>query len=214
MAEYSEGDVVETDEGQGVVSGVFEKAVDWPVDGERQTVEGTEQNPVYIVALLAGGSKPYREDELTPSEFDGEMPSDEEVAKDLNEAEEASLYDDVDDVESLEDVQSVLAGRVRISNVAELSRTRGTSDMSFEELIDIPGVDDPGVGWSDYPDSWEESEQPNRLILLKAWTAMGATWRGCFREMSTNMTPKGARKLCSSMKDEVYGTEMWRGISE
>lgn len=343
MAEYSERDVVETDEGMGVVVGVFEKNIQWPSSEEREIVEGDEENPVYIVAHVSGGSKPYRESEIEESQFDEKMPDVEKMAEEIknasleivpgdgregsekndegsaadkengiaftdaiieglqnkvdehnnkygdeegkevtldmlkavfrrgagaysdshrdgitrnqwayarvdafltlvaegepenenytqdndllpedhpmytgNDVTEASWYgwyDYVDDVEDLEAVQSELTGRVRVHNVAELSRRRGTSEMSYTELIDIPGVDDPGVGWDEYPDSWEESEQPNRLILLKAWASMGGTWRGCFREMSTNMTPKGARKLCSSMKDEVYGTERWRGLS-
>jgi len=218
MAEYNEGDVVTTPDGLGVVSGVFTEPIDWPVGDEPETVEGTEDNPTYIVGLLSGGSKPYRENELEPDEFDGPEPDSDEIADATREmVEEAGIpdwYRRVGDVESLESMHETMSGLVRVSNVAELARTRGTSEMTYEELIDIPSVDDPEVGFSDWPDSWEESEQPARLILLKAWASMGGTWRACFREMSTNMTPRGARRLCSSMKDEVYGTEMWRSFSD
>lgn len=218
MAEYNEGDVVEVDvDGspeRGLVTGVFEQSVEWPTgDGEDETIEGTPENPVYIISLVSGGTRAFREDELVESEFPGEDMDDEEVTQDLQDAEEASIYERMDDVEDLEDFRETRENIVRAENITELSTTPGTSKMGYDELIDIPGVDDPGVGWDSYPDSWRKSEQPNRLILLKAWAAMGATWRGCFREMSTNMTPRRARRLCSSMKDEVYGTEEWRGFA-
>jgi len=349
MATYREGEVVEVNvDGsgeRGVVTGVFEQPVNWPTgdDGEDETIQGTPENPVYIISLVSGGSRAYREDEMKSSQFDEEMPDVEDAVEDIemssleivpgdgregsdknddgsasdkendidfsdsiieglkNKVEEHNeeygdepgkrvtldmlkavfrrgagaysdshregisrnqwayarvdaflylvrngepenenytqdndllpedhprytgsdvtdaswygWYDHVDDVEELAAVKSELEKRLRANNVATLSRTRGTSEMTYDELIDVPGVDDPGVGWDEYPDSWEESEQPNRLILLKAWSSMGGTWRGCFREMTTNMTPRRARKLCSSMKDEVYGTEEWRGFA-
>lgn len=56
----------------------------------------------------------------------------------------------------------------------------------------------------DYPESWEKSSTPNRVILLKAWAGMGGTFRGCKAELGSN-------RLCASMKDRVTGTEDWRG---
>lgn len=219
MAEHFEdGDVVSTPDGKGVVSGTFDGNITWPPGSEEgETIEGSPDNPVYIVALVSGGSKPYRGEELESAEFDGPDVSDEdvqEVAQDVTEASLPSLYDKVDDVESLEAMHSEMAGMVRVSNVAELSRHRGTSEMTYTELINVPGVDDPKVGFSDWPDSWEESEQPARLIALKAWSSMGGTWRGCFRDMSEEMTPRASRKFCSSFKDEIYGTEMWRSFQD
>lgn len=218
MAEFDDGDVVSTPDGKGVVSGTFTGNITWPPgDEEGETIEADPDNPAYVIALVSGGSRPYREGEIESSEFDGPEPDSDEVMdamSDVSEASLPSLYDRVDDVESLESMHETMEGMVRVSNVSELSRHRGTSDMSYEELIDIPAVDDPGVGFDSWPDSWRESEQPARLIALKAWAAMGATWRGCFREMSTNMTPRRARKLCSSFKDEIYGTEMWRSFQD
>lgn len=358
--EYEEEDIVRTEDGLGVVSGVFDKNIVWTVDGSEKEISASPDNVAYIVALLSGGSRPYRGDEIQSDTFDNgndvnpkemsddmkevveneeggdnddivpgdgkegsdkndpdsadstpedinfsesvekalknkveehneeygdeegksvtmdmlkavyrrgagaysdshregitrnqwamarvnaflylvrnenpenenyvqdndllpeEHPvyvdekSDEELISNITEASYKSWYDSVDEPENLKEVKKELAGRTRIKNVAVLSRKRSTSSMSYDELIDVPAVDDPGVGWDEYPDSWQESEQPNRLILLKAWAAMGATWRGCFREMSSEMTPRGARRLCSSMKDEVYGTEKWRSIS-
>lgn len=229
MAEFSDGDVVDTPDGLGVVSGVFTESIDWPVSDDADEdipLEGTEENPIYIVALLSGGSRPYRESELEPDEFDeGEDPDLEDVADETTPAENALIsditdatypdwYDRMDDPEDLSSFREVASGVVRLANVATLSRHRGTSDMSYEELIDVPGVDDPGVGFDSWPDSWVEADEPARLIALRAWASMGGTWRGCFREMSTNMTPRRARRFCSSFKDTIYGTEQWRQFSD
>lgn len=82
---------------------------------------------------------------------------------------------------------------------------KGIKDLrSTEENASVPGVDDPGVGFDSWPDSWEKSEKPNRLILLDAWSSMGGTWKTCYSGL-------GSKRLCSAMKDEVYGTEGWRG---
>lgn len=58
------------------------------------------------------------------------------------------------------------------------------------------------------PESWVESERPARLILLDAWASMGAQFNCggacCMGELHDE-------ELCASMKDEVLGTELWRG---
>lgn len=218
MVNFEEGMVVSTPDGTGVISGEFREDISWPMpDGEDKIVEASSDNPVYIVALIEGGSRPYRADELDKDSFEGEKVTDDMIKEAASEVAEQSLhpvYERADDVESLESMHDAMESLVRVQNVATLSRHRGTSDMSYEELIDIPKVDDPEVGWSNWPDTWKESNQPSRLILLKAWSAMGGTWRGCFRDMTEEMTPRDARKFCSSMKDEVYGTEAWRGLGD
>lgn len=58
------------------------------------------------------------------------------------------------------------------------------------------------------PESWRESETPARLILLDAWTSMGAQFdcggACCMGELKS-------QRLCAAMKDEALGTEQWRG---
>jgi hypothetical protein len=67
-------------------------------------------------------------------------------------------------------------------------------------------------GWSDYPDSWEESDRPARIILLDAFTSMNASFDGCMREMRGKMV--NPERFCGSMLDEVYGSTHWRDGGE
>lgn len=71
QGEFSEGDPVETPDGTGVVSAVWEES--WEDDGE--TIEASEDSPAYTVALLEGGFGHYSEDELS----DGELPDVDDV---------------------------------------------------------------------------------------------------------------------------------------
>lgn len=68
----------------------------------------------------------------------------------------------------------------------------------------------------DYPDSWEESEVPARLILMDAWTSMGgqfdcgggACCKGTMRQ--SGMSERASDQFCASMKDRVLQWEGWR----
>jgi hypothetical protein len=92
----------------------------------------------------------------------------------------------------------------------------GFYDTESVEKSEIP-VDEPSKvevkadnptanDWS-HPPSWRKSEQPARLILLKAWAGMGGTFRGCRSEMGGPQY----NDFCAAMKDAVLGTEEWRG---
>lgn len=68
--------------------------------------------------------------------------------------------------------------------------------------------------WS-YPDSWEESDTPNRIILLDAWSSMGGQFdcggACCMGTMvSGGMSEGAAERFCASMKDRVLQWEGWR----
>jgi hypothetical protein len=74
-----------------------------------------------------------------------------------------------------------------------------------------------GDGRFQIPESWEESETPNRLILLKAWAGMGGQFDCpsgdcCKGTMIENgMNPKAANRFCAAMKDRTLGGwEGWR----
>lgn len=60
-----------------------------------------------------------------------------------------------------------------------------------------------GIGFDTWPDSWEDADTPARIIALDAWSSMGGTWTGCFREI-------GDKRVCSAFKDELLGTTQWR----
>jgi hypothetical protein len=67
----------------------------------------------------------------------------------------------------------------------------------------------------DYPESWQESETPNRLILLDAWSSMGGQFDcggGCCMGTMTSggMSKGAAAEFCASMKDRVLLWEGWR----
>jgi hypothetical protein len=181
----NESDWVEYSDGQyGVIVGVVDGPVEWPTGDEATEEVGDDGENVYIVARATGGSKPFAEDEIEETDRDTVIGDDDEMPDEPEE--------DLDDAEMAVGYKMVSDGRV-----AELH------DKPVAELISVPGVDDPGVGFDSWPDSWEESEKPARMILLDAWSSMGATFTGCVGEV-------GSRRLCASMKDEVLGTERWR----
>lgn len=78
-------------------------------------------------------------------------------------------------------------------------------DVNPEDLEDVSAnsISTNDLGFDSWPDSWEESEIPARLIALDAWSSMGGTWTGCFREI-------GSKRICSAFKDEMLGTTRWR----
>jgi hypothetical protein len=60
-----------------------------------------------------------------------------------------------------------------------------------------------------FPDSWEESDTPARLILLKAWAGLGGRFTSCVREMRGELVGSPDR-FCASFKDRVLQWEGWR----
>jgi hypothetical protein len=123
------------------------------------------------------------------------------ASEDLDQVPEEDAFEDID-VDPVGEVADAELGQA----YADLD---GCTDCVVEELsINVPFAEDPGIGWADYPDSWEESEKPNRLILLDMWTSMGGTFRGCRREMAGRI--RNPNKFCGATKDEVYQTTSWR----
>lgn len=189
LEDLSEGDWVRYGDDQiGVIVGELEGSLEWPT-GDDETEEVDADGNIYVVARESGGSKPFTSDELEKISRDeaigdeDEMPNEPEEA--LDEAEMTAIYFRVDDPH----------------DAAEFN-------AAVEELINVPGVDDPHVGFDSWPDSWEESEKPARLIALDAWSSMGGTFRGCRREMAGTLS--NPNRLCAAFKDEILGTERWR----
>ena len=61
------------------------------------------------------------------------------------------------------------------------------------------------------PPSWRQSSTPNRIIALKAFASMGASFDGCTREMRGEVT--NPDRYCGSFLDYVIGNPYWRGDS-
>jgi len=78
------------------------------------------------------------------------------------------------------------------------------SEYSYEELLNIPGVDDPEVGFASDPRGW------TRKSYLQAWATVGGTWRSCYARMLRHFGSRMAKRWCAALKDEVLGTEKWR----
>jgi hypothetical protein len=87
-----------------------------------------------------------------------------------------------------------------------------TDAMAHDAYAELENPYDPlaievlvgtGIGFDSWPDSWEDADTPARIIALDAWSSMGGTWRGCFREI-------GDTEICSAFKDEILGTTEWR----
>lgn len=149
-----------------------------PFEFDGEEVDASSSEPMYVVARETGGSKPFSADELDEADPERAFRRD-----------QAELDDPTADIAD-----------------AELSSVYATAAVGVAEL-DVPGVDDPGVGWDSFPPSWEDANRPARVILLDAWTSMNASFDGCVREMQQLRNPKA---FCASMKDEVYGYEGWR----
>lgn len=185
LQDFSEGDWVEYSEGNyGVIVGKVDGPVEWPTGDEEVEEVGEDGENVYIVARATGGSKPFSASELNGADRSDVIDTEEvpdEPEEEIDDAEMAMVYHTITNPHDYEELQS-----------------------GMDELLTVPGVDDPGIGFDSWPDSWEEADEPARLIALDAWSSMGATFTGCVSEI-------GSRRICAAFKDEMLGTERWRG---
>jgi len=195
--DLTENEIVAYDD-EGHVGVILERRTEdftWEADGEEYSVEASSDEPVFVVSLETGGTGLFASEDL-------DQVPDEDAFGDIN-------VDAIDDVEDAE-----LGQAYADVSEAELAKAYtgldGCTECVVEQLaLDVPFADDPGVGWDSYPDSWEESEKPNRLILLDAWTSFNPpSFRGCRREMRGKI--RRVNSFCASMKDELYGYEGWR----
>ncbi|SNZ18156.1 Protein of unknown function [Natronoarchaeum philippinense] len=89
------------------------------------------------------------------------------------------------------------------ADVVEANSTTST----LAAWLDVLGADITANDWS-MPPSWRQSETPARVILLDAWSSMGAQFdcggACCMGELKDE-------ELCASMKDSALGTTAWRG---
>lgn len=213
---YSEGDTVDTPGGPGVVGSVMTKSFEVPLeiseDPDFEEVKASESSPTYVVAHVSGGFAPYKTSEMdmiSENEWEdiGEgktIDSPDEAADDIGDAEMASVYDYCGDTHDVAEMAKAKKEHIIKNQRASLMGVRKRRDMSLEELQNIPGVDDPHVGFQDLPNGWTHK------TVLDFWTTVGGTWRSCVARMSAHFGPNMTKRFCSAAKDELYG-EHWRG---
>lgn len=185
LKSFSEGGWVEYSDGQyGVIVSKVDGPLDWPQGEEETETVGEDGSVVYVVARESGGSKPFEASELNDAErgdvFDDTESVPDDPEKDIDDAEMSQVYYRINEPHDYEELQSGL-----------------------DELLNVPGVEDPGIGFDSWPDSWEKADEPARLIALDAWSSMGATFTGCMAEI-------GSKRICAAFKDSMLGTERWR----
>lgn len=232
LQEFKLGDIVEVSEGVGIIAAMADESFSYPVgsagrverieeedeDVEMEEIEASEDEPVYIVALQQGGSVAVTADEISgdaalEGDDGAEITDWEEVGPEIDEAELAPIYDYMEDIDSYEELQNAKVRMIHETQAAALADYIEETDktlaelgeMSYEELINIPGVDDPHVGFDELPPGW------TRKSVLQAWATLGGMWRTCFPRMTRHFGPRMSRRWCSALKDEVLRTEEWRG---
>lgn len=185
LAEPDSEDLVSiNDDDYGLVVEKMTSSFGWPDpndDDETIQVEASAEMPAFIVARTAGGSKVYRESEL-------------EVVDDWGTVEDGDRPDDDGDPKALADEADTQSWYGNEDVMLELWRG--------ETLANIPGVDDPEVGFSDLPNGWD------RISVLKAWQSLGMSFTTCVTKMTGDV--RSPKRWCAAMKDEVLGTERWR----
>lgn len=235
LAEYELGQIVQVDDGAGIIAAILEGEFGWPgdtsevdpdsdervkavkEDDEEIVMQASAENPLYVVALQDGGSVVAEADEIsTDASLDrgGErIDSWQEMGGEVGEAELAAVYDECESPDDPDEWREAKARLVRERNAEALAEYVSSSDLdreelsqySAEELLNIPGVDDPGVGFDSDPNGWD------RTSYLDAWASVGGMWRTCYPRMVRHFGPNMAKRWCAALKDEVLGTEEWRG---
>lgn len=220
--DFEEGQIVEhKEEGPGVIAAIITSNTEWfpdPSDDDSEvSIEASEEDPVYIVALNDGGSVPAEASDLEdgPDELPGEGSEpnlDEGDNAELSLEGMAPVYSYMDDPYDYEELQEAKKKLIHERHAKELSEHMQSAELSLydmgelsvEELLNIPGVDDPEVGFASDPDGW------TRKSYLQAWATVGATWRSCYARMLRHFGSRMSKRWCSALKDEVLGTERWR----
>jgi hypothetical protein len=232
--EYRLGEIVEVPDGAGVIASFVEEPFEFPVgaaedkmeeiesedeEPEMKELDASEDEPMYIIALQNGGSVAVTPDEI---DGDGSLEGDEgaeitdwddENFDEGADAELAPVYEYTDSPRDADSLQQAKARMIQEQQAATLADYVESNEMdlselqdySYEELVNIRGVDDPHVGFDELPPNW------TRKSVLQAWASLGGMWRTCYPRMVRVRGPNFAKRFCSALKDEVLRTEEWRG---
>ena len=169
LKEYSLTDTVSTPEGDGMIAALVEENFTYPAkdgDGDKE-LEASEENPYYIVALFDEGNVAVTAEDIEgetdfPDDDGEEIESEDKAIGKGSDAELAEVYDHMDDPNDLAELRQVKKDMVQENQPLELGRgvERGDmelsdiEDMSYDELANIRGVDDPEVGFASMPNGW------------------------------------------------------------
>lgn len=83
------------------------------------------------------------------------------------------------------------------------------TENSMDQLAAVFSANQEGhFSW---PESWQESDTPARIIALKAFAGMGGSFDGCVREMRGNIVSPD--RFCGDFIDRLVGNPYWRGDS-
>jgi hypothetical protein len=231
LQEYQLGQIVSVPDGDGVIAAYVEENFEYPAgaadrierieeeedaeDVQMEEIEASPDNPVYIVALQDGGSVAVTADEI---EGEGTLEGEGEditewPPEEGGDAELSPVYEYCDDPSDMAQLQEAKTKYIHENYASELADYVERSDtslatleqLSYEELVNIRGVDDPHVGFDELPPGW------TRKSVLQAWASLGGMWRTCYPRMIRVRGPNFARRWCAALKDEVLMTEEWRG---
>jgi len=229
LQEYELGEIVSTEDGDGIIAAFVEENFEYPAGAadrierieeedeevETEEIEASPDDPVYIVALQNGGSVAVTADEIEGGgSLEGEGADIEEWPPEEGpDAELAPVYkycDDPSDVAQLQEAKKNLVMERQAAALADYVENSETSlaqlgEMSYEELVNIRGVDDPHVGFDELPPGW------TRKSVLQAWASLGGMWRTCYPRMVRVRGPNFAKRWCAALKDGVLMAEEWRG---
>lgn len=231
LQEYELGQIVAVPDGNGIIAAVLTGEFGWPgdpdevdeddervvsVDDDEIRMRATEADPLYVVALESGGSVVAEPEEISTDaslDRDGERVDSWKEMGEADEAELAPIYAECANPSDPREWTATKARLVRERNAAALADYVEGTDTSLkeieqrdaEELLNIPGVDDPEVGFASDPNGWD------RTSYLDAWASVGGMWRTCYPRMIRHFGPNMAKRWCAALKDEILGTEEWRG---
>lgn len=168
----------EVDTPEGV--GVVVEIRTEPFEGPDDEVDwASEDEPAYVVGVESGASV-FRGDDLSAGSID------------------------VDGVDTPE--QDLAAGDTSEAMLAWYYEQKDDLTAGAAAWLRAYAQDD-GRRF-DYPDSWDDSPTPNRIILLKAWAGLGGRFTSCRRKMAGEVA--SPTRFCASMKDRVLNWEGWR----